>query len=99
LAPAALAASRIAETAAVAIGQTFTRTSSRELLVTLAHPEATAKPSALDARRDSIPPADIAATQARDRIAEAATLVDGVRRLLAEHGSSESNPINPSRIP
>jgi PAS domain S-box-containing protein len=42
----------------------------------------------LDARRDSTRRGDIAATQVRDRIAQAATLVDGVRRLLAEQAGS-----------
>jgi PAS domain S-box-containing protein len=37
----------------------------------------------LDVRRDATHRADIAATQVRDRIAQAATLVDGVRRFLA----------------
>ncbi|MEN3311379.1 MAG: hypothetical protein V7645_708 [Actinomycetota bacterium] len=36
----------------------------------------------LDARRDSTHRADIAATQVRDRVAQASTLADGVRRLL-----------------
>jgi PAS domain S-box-containing protein len=42
----------------------------------------------LDARRDSSHRADIAATRVRDRVAQAATLVDGIRRFLADHSSS-----------
>jgi PAS domain S-box-containing protein len=38
-----------------------------------------------DARHDSAHRADIAATRVRDRVAQAATLVDGVRRFLAGH--------------
>ena len=40
------------------------------------------------ARRDSTHRAEIAATQVRDRVAQAATLVDGLRRFFAEHRSS-----------
>jgi PAS domain S-box-containing protein len=38
-----------------------------------------------DARHDSAHRAEIAATEVRDRVAQAATLVDGVRRFLAGH--------------
>jgi PAS domain S-box-containing protein len=44
------------------------------------------------ATRDSTHRADIAATQVRDRVAQAATLVDGVRRFLAEHTSYGVTP-------
>jgi PAS domain S-box-containing protein len=40
------------------------------------------------ARRDSTHRAEIAATQVRDRVAQAATLVDGLRRFFAERPSS-----------
>ncbi|MCW2977175.1 MAG: domain S-box [Actinomycetia bacterium] len=40
------------------------------------------------ARRDSSHRADIAATQVRDRIAQAASLVDGVRRFFVENAGS-----------
>ncbi|MFL5962577.1 MAG: GAF domain-containing protein [Gaiellaceae bacterium] len=43
----------------------------------------------LNARRDSSHRAEIAATGVRDRVAQAATLVDGVRRFLAGPQSSE----------
>ena len=41
-----------------------------------------------DARHDSSHRAEIAATRVRDRVAQAATLVDGVRRFLASPDSS-----------
>jgi PAS domain S-box-containing protein len=44
----------------------------------------------LDAQRDSIHQADIAATQVRDRVAQASTMADGVRRFLV-------GPVSPTR--
>ena len=42
----------------------------------------------LDARRDSSHRAEIAATRLRDRVAQAATLVDGIRRFLSGQATS-----------
>jgi PAS domain S-box-containing protein len=44
----------------------------------------------MDAQRDSIHQAEIAATQVRDRVAQASTMADGVRRFLV-------GPVSPTR--
>jgi PAS domain S-box-containing protein len=79
------------------------------LLLTIAGFFATRYLGEMDAKRDSSHRADIAATQVHDRVAQAETLVDGVRRFLAGHdtpsGTTEQLPdvgalwLNPAGLP
>ena len=51
-----------------------------------------------DARHDAARRADIAATQVRDHVAQAATLVDGVRRFLVELGKLRVDLLGCARL-
>jgi PAS domain S-box-containing protein len=79
------------------------------LLLTIAGFFAARQLGEMDAERDSSHRADIAATQLHDRVAQAETLVDGVRRVLSGHdtpnGTTEQLPdvgalwLNPAGLP
>jgi PAS domain S-box-containing protein len=79
------------------------------LLLTIAGFFAARQLGEMDAERDSSHRADIAATQLHDRVAQAETLVDGVRRFLSGHetpnGTTEQLPdvgalwLNPAGLP